>query len=1813
MSDLAERLDEALARDEGNVPKALEEFLARNLEDLRFVLDHLRSKIPKFDLRPSCLMKCVLTISESISRRSRTEDEEDIWEQILVRLGHLIYFLIGKPQSPEDVVALCRLMNKIRSTPESRTQKYMTALIRSVPQTSGLNFSDPIVQECGLWCIWFSAQGEQFKSELNTPALDSYTRGWKQISPSVLKRWSAAVRTADNKLACRIVNAIIRLVSTGRGDVFGALAHLEMQSPLKAAVRLLSKRRVEEGFKRAKVDGVADEYLVLLATLSGHLVIVCKDDSKNLLNIATLTIGMLRCSVEANSKCFLNTLLLLRHVIYLRKELSSKELDDFLDLFCSVQEFLPLDNEDHELWKTDTFAKVGQVLPHMIREFKDVSKARIVEDMFMKITFLYMDLMPSSKDVMQLYRTTLALFESALYIEQDSNRQSYRFSPDSAAALLKRLSPENIDPSLLLTCIAHIQQYDVFFCDYLDKNDPLLSKWLSLELYALLRLDKDKAASAYVQSRLKEFTDDENIRVIASVLELRSKAHHGEGLDDVSTNPDEHVLIRSARTMIRFGVKHMQLSKLVATEIKESQKLMFECQKTAHEKWEESERQELSTDRALAYSNLCFGNYQDLFRDLRWTFNNHKHLTHIEYWILLSTFVIDDLRTAAGFFAINGDYANQLRMIAAMMLILTKSRAPKTFIIDTQLRAAEALLLIGCTENARVICDKAADLIKELEFYCEDFYCFESKLERLRLCALIEDNGPNPPENLSSLKTMVRSPTIEKIAVFALARYYDGKAMQQWNLHEAGRSVATDLLDSCSKNMLTLVNHLKMRKSAMTTWERFEVSRLMLLANICRSDLYLRLGLLRDVINGSVDHYYESQEVFSFYFVLQYLEQMTRCALAFEIPIDSKMSIVSDLVDPKRIALPERPVTEQTDQDEAYELHTIDRIPWRAALHLKMKRYNIDTANNRVPAKEFLKFYKRRGHKSECACPVCSSIGIDLTLKQIDATAACETKDDFKPMENSIYERLGSGLKHVLRFCGVDVVPETHCESVVENIRIAHAFSLAQGHASGGDFHKSLMALDNIRELRLNTENALELKLRTFEYTYQIDWRIALSRLGLYTNSPVEVVEPIAFDASLKTPAPKRRLHEESLKRAPEPRRLRIRSEDSDPEASADEEPPKKKETKKNRGDGKTAKKVASAAEPAPRKRKVVQEPQTVDKPSFKPLEDPFERVTRRKKHPPVPRLGCAPTDIESTEDLFEDDGEMSFVDAFSKMNFRDRLKKPKPLDVCNADSEFDALLRAGRECERLSKHSLVADLFQNLAFLCAYRGKKDEFLFYIEQSMGLGPRFAALNRGQRMKDHYRGELVDSAYFNLIKPAIDFEPNWYDRIWEHCRPDWLLVQLATVMEGGTTPGILVTRYEYGHRPEVVYLSASHDVQFQGSLFKHYDRIQHFSKWTLKAKTNDFWRQRYETDSLLSEFRGSLENSWMGCWKGMFLSAAQDWEKEIVDLVREKILRKAEDEDLNVDKRMLDIGLCGLNALNGMQFATMLIKVLGAEKSEKREKIRGLAYETFAYASAKRGEVQTDPVRSPVILVFDKHLINLPFDSCPMFHDIEVTRMPCIALTMAHAFLIRRRANRGNPPFSLENPKNGFYCVNPEDNLEKTQERFLHEMVDVIHHWDGTCGQPLSREDFRKNLQSKSLYLYCGHGTGRQVMRDCVESINVRAVSLLFGCSSARLRRFGTKTDVEGYALRLIIGGAPAVLGNLWDVTDRDIDGFTYSMLRKWLLPLFPKSAVRLETRLGAAVNKTREECKLRALTGAAPVVFGLPCTSYSDGAVARYR
>lgn len=87
-----------------------------------------------------------------------------------------------------------------------------------------------------------------------------------------------------------------------------------------------------------------------------------------------------------------------------------------------------------------------------------------------------------------------------------------------------------------------------------------------------------------------------------------------------------------------------------------------------------------------------------------------------------------------------------------------------------------------------------------------------------------------------------------------------------------------------------------------------------------------------------------------------------------------------------------------------------------------------------------------------------------------------------------------------------------------------------------------------------------------------------------------------------------------------------------------------------------------------------------------------------------------------------------------------------------------------------------------------------------------------------------------------------------------------------------------------------------------------------------------------------------------------------------------------------------------------------------------------------------------------------------------------------------------------------------------------------------------------------------------------------------------------------------FSLRLDahVDRSPTLVVNLWDVTDREIDKVSQAVFDDLHLTADPVKQWRADrdhtgkTSIVKAVARARDSCKLKYLTGAAPVVYGIP-------------
>lgn len=175
--------------------------------------------------------------------------------------------------------------------------------------------------------------------------------------------------------------------------------------------------------------------------------------------------------------------------------------------------------------------------------------------------------------------------------------------------------------------------------------------------------------------------------------------------------------------------------------------------------------------------------------------------------------------------------------------------------------------------------------------------------------------------------------------------------------------------------------------------------------------------------------------------------------------------------------------------------------------------------------------------------------------------------------------------------------------------------------------------------------------------------------------------------------------------------------------------------------------------------------------------------------------------------------------------------------------------------------------------------------------------------------------------------------------------------------------------------------------------------------------------------------------------------------------------------------------------------------------------------------------------------------------------------------------------------------------------------------------------------FREYQSTSNLFIYCGHGGGEKLqLNRCytssTSSVEVQApATMLWGCSSGKLSLKG-KHDPLGPILSHLLHGAYFVVGNLWDVTDGDIDKLSMECMRHSLpvpaamtvqstVPTTVKgtkkskasvqivieeehtksqedSSMMVSLPMSQSILQARNICKLKYAVGCAPVIYGFP-------------
>ncbi|KAK3296191.1 peptidase family C50-domain-containing protein [Chaetomium fimeti] len=402
--------------------------------------------------------------------------------------------------------------------------------------------------------------------------------------------------------------------------------------------------------------------------------------------------------------------------------------------------------------------------------------------------------------------------------------------------------------------------------------------------------------------------------------------------------------------------------------------------------------------------------------------------------------------------------------------------------------------------------------------------------------------------------------------------------------------------------------------------------------------------------------------------------------------------------------------------------------------------------------------------------------------------------------------------------------------------------------------------------------------------------------------------------------------------------------------------------------------------------------------------------------------------------------------------------------------------------------------------------------------------------------------------------------------------------------------------------------------------------------TAKGAKGAWWAEREALDQRLKELLGSIEQIWLGGFRGIFsqhvrrpelLATFQRDFLAILDKhlpsrrqVRGKRTKAAQGPKATLDMNVLEL-FVGLGDITQpdcdfddeltdlLYFVVDILQFHGERNAYDEIDFDSMVVETMdalnAYHSSTHA-AEDAPTNIHTILLLDKALHVFPWESLPCMQGLAVSRMPSLAC-LRRLILDRRQRADGEPTTTTTTTSTttapapdghhaplaagGTYILNPSSDLTSTQSTFAQPLATQLppQTWKSITNRPPTETEFATALTASHILLYFGHGSGAQYIRArTIRRLDrCRAAVLLMGCSSAALADHGD-FEPAGPVWNYMMAGCPAVVGTLWDVTDRDVDRF----------------AVGVVEDLVEAVARARERCRFRFVTAAAAVVYGIP-------------
>ncbi|KAG8172647.1 hypothetical protein JTE90_027850 [Oedothorax gibbosus] len=493
-------------------------------------------------------------------------------------------------------------------------------------------------------------------------------------------------------------------------------------------------------------------------------------------------------------------------------------------------------------------------------------------------------------------------------------------------------------------------------------------------------------------------------------------------------------------------------------------------------------------------------------------------------------------------------------------------------------------------------------------------------------------------------------------------------------------------------------------------------------------------------------------------------------------------------------------------------------------------------------------------------------------------------------------------------------------------------------------------------------------------------------------------------------------------------------------------------------------------------------------------------------------------------EKLCEDLTSMDITES-SNTIVKHKIPEEKLTEFINELDEVRLLI------QHIAPYPLYVNLCKLLAILIMHNNKDSPTLY--DSAFLFSETFASVLRQIYLGQYYvfnTNKNADNTQFKfsrLLKRKDACIINQMESMLNVIPAGFTVVQITALFEKeidkssmSNVSKLVICRYQNNTQPLVMGLDCSTSEMSTTSIFADFSNI--LSESTLVMKNSDdrkkWWSTRTTLDGRLQTLVKGMEDFWLGCWKGLLLSSATtEKRKKNLKKIVNSLCKLSEPSN----KILLEVLLDSSTSLSSEQLSAAICHLW------KCKPIDNIFSQVWKLIHEKMPSELADTKRNPLVLILDKDLQALPWESLPILNDVPVSRMPSLNIMISKLSMPETKS-------ALQeglNCNNAYYILNPEGDL-KSSQAYLQPIFEKQANWEGVTGKPPSAEECALALKNRDLFVYCGHGSGKQYVegKTMIHRMLFRASAILMGCSSGRLKQCEKQLESYGVPLTYLMNG-----------------------------------------------------------------------------------